>query len=405
MRIRTKQSDRFIVEVILGEKIDEYLRDHGREGLITVYYAAHLANTAVESASTGRSNTDKAYDDKGYDLARSLIKEYRRSKVIQGFVEEATGKQYQFTVESVSRFYQNMEDFHILYELLDTLREAIDLESRATIAEKKISTPELQRLETMLKSDDYVTSLYVNVVEVNKLLRPYLHLLSENKEAFEFYPALVDIADRMKDLDVEKFLFEDQYQLYPEHCVTQHIPATRKSIRKSEAVDLMKKTIEAWRTTLELVLVEFRPGGKFSNADQRTARGIPAVSDQAESIVGSASFAKRQVPNGSAKYIDSLVKVRRNEFPPFTFITGLDVEQRRSVNKIARDICYQKTEKSQQSTINKKALQDALISIEKYDQKQKAKAAKAVAKEVYVVETNLENDQTQPIEQSAVASY
>lgn len=55
LRIKGKQSDRFIVEQLLGKEIDEYVKSNGCNGVFNIYCAAHCANSAVELASTMRS--------------------------------------------------------------------------------------------------------------------------------------------------------------------------------------------------------------------------------------------------------------------------------------------------------------------------------------------------------------
>ncbi len=340
LRIHAKQSDRYVVEELLGEELDTYVKEHGKTGVVAIYCAAHCANSAVEAGSSRRSPDGQAYHDMGYRLCRSMINFYRQNKSVRGYIQQTTGKLFFFSKESASRFYQNMTDMKTIFELIDVFKGAIEIQEQYEIATQKLPKKETIELKTMINCDEHITCLWVNVIEVCKLLRPYLQLLSKMKGAFQFFHALLSVVETMRGISKspENFVFNENVHVYDEEYVMENMPMMRTNIKKELALKHIKTTLNAWTEVLDKVLVDFKAGGKYSNPDtDRKLEFVPAVSCAAESVVGSSSVSRWQAPGASTHFHRCRIKLTRNLFPPLSFIRALSVHDKQTINRYVHE--------------------------------------------------------------------
>lgn len=242
-----------------------------------------------------------------------------------------------------------MKDHAILYSLIEKFVDAVDIQEKYEIAKNRVAKAELLDLKTMLRCEKHKTGLYACVIEVNKLLRPYLEMLGQKKRRILFLPELLKVIDKLKRIDNEprQLVVDSKYQGFPDIYVKAETISPR-NYNETLAIQQMSLTIKTWIDTLEKVVSEFRTGGKYSavNSQNSNLSYIPAVSCLAESIVASSSLSRRVAPRGTSKYHSSKVKLIRNEFPSFSFICGLNESQHKKVNQLARKWKQKYTEKN-----------------------------------------------------------
>jgi hypothetical protein len=389
MNMLAKVSDRCATETKLANMIKKIQSEnHHPYRVIEIKCGTHLGNTSTEAAKIGRANHFHLKLDPGYDLITRIIKEVRSNPHAKGFLYECLKKDFRFRDQRKSRFYQNMIYTNDIILMIGAMKEFVEFEHNgvALLGErKKDHLAELQRLHELLHSADALTSLYVINIERHKVLAPYLQLIKKLPTAYKFYPALSPVLLHMQqtladDEKLRSLMLNPADNVFSSDLVKESV-FQLEGVNHELALKLMKIMLTCWLNKLSIIVTKFAENGELYLQDSTTYDHILNNNNLGESVVASLSRSVKFAPNGSAKFHENSVKLRRNQFPSKQFVMEvLSEEQRKLVRKQVRN--------NQQQSEAKKAIQRSQQSLQKYRETIKKKQATIAKKQVNMTDEN-----------------
>jgi DNA polymerase III epsilon subunit-like protein len=237
-------------------------------------------------------------------------------------------------------------------------------------------TDSLIQLHAKVQSKQSKTICYVLLIEVVKVLDPWLKMVSKKSTAFAFADSIKQVATTLTDIlnDSEKlyrFLTQGDSFLFPiEYCSKHTVPSFRDEIDIDLGVAVLKATLQPWLVRANEI-VAYREAIVKSKSEQQILilSNALAHSNQAESTVRLGSQSFHGAPHATGRYHDSHMVIVRNTIPPEEFVTMIPLHERKDIRTNCRRI-EEKSERAERLR-NSRALNDeATDKINEYKKRQ-----------------------------------